>query len=170
MGTFTAIIQKDEDMYVAKCPEIGTVSQGHFSERMGILDPNFVARDVLPQTVSSFNCKPFLIAASPWKPMHPMCFGHKCCSTWICSNLPFRRDRKCQQKTSRELQNQKKEKLVLWKTRSCLFGEIQRWVQQVESLLWRRWRDWSWNQHMFLYWCRRNVRINRKPPLARSKR
>jgi predicted RNase H-like HicB family nuclease len=25
---FTAIIQKDEDMYVAKCPEIGTVSQG----------------------------------------------------------------------------------------------------------------------------------------------
>jgi len=28
MGTFTAIIQKDEDMYVAKCPEIGTVSQG----------------------------------------------------------------------------------------------------------------------------------------------
>lgn len=28
MKTFTAIIQKDEDMYVAKCPEIGTVSQG----------------------------------------------------------------------------------------------------------------------------------------------
>jgi predicted RNase H-like HicB family nuclease len=25
---FTAIIQKDEKMYVAKCPEIGTVSQG----------------------------------------------------------------------------------------------------------------------------------------------
>ena len=28
MKTFTAVIQKDEDMYVAKCPEIGTVSQG----------------------------------------------------------------------------------------------------------------------------------------------
>jgi predicted RNase H-like HicB family nuclease len=28
MKTYSAIIQKDEDMYVAKCPEIGTVSQG----------------------------------------------------------------------------------------------------------------------------------------------
>ena len=28
MGTFTALIQKEEDMYVAACPEIGTVSQG----------------------------------------------------------------------------------------------------------------------------------------------
>ncbi len=28
MQTFSAVIQKDEDMYVAKCPEIGTVSQG----------------------------------------------------------------------------------------------------------------------------------------------
>ncbi|MBI4017120.1 MAG: type II toxin-antitoxin system HicB family antitoxin [Candidatus Aenigmarchaeota archaeon] len=28
MKTFTAIIQKEEDMYVAKCPEVGTVSQG----------------------------------------------------------------------------------------------------------------------------------------------
>ena len=28
MKTFTAVIQKYEDMYVAKCPEIGTVSQG----------------------------------------------------------------------------------------------------------------------------------------------
>ena len=26
--TFTAVIKKDEDMYVAKCAEIGTVSQG----------------------------------------------------------------------------------------------------------------------------------------------
>ncbi|MDO8467956.1 MAG: type II toxin-antitoxin system HicB family antitoxin [Nanoarchaeota archaeon] len=25
---FTAIIEKDEDMYVAKCSEVGTVSQG----------------------------------------------------------------------------------------------------------------------------------------------
>ena len=28
MKTFTAVLQKDEDMYVAKCPEVGTVSQG----------------------------------------------------------------------------------------------------------------------------------------------
>ncbi len=28
MKTFSAIVQKEEDMYVAKCPEIGTVSQG----------------------------------------------------------------------------------------------------------------------------------------------
>ena len=28
MNSFSAVIHKDEDMYVAKCPEIGTVSQG----------------------------------------------------------------------------------------------------------------------------------------------
>lgn len=28
MKTFTAIIQKEENMYIAKCAEIGTVSQG----------------------------------------------------------------------------------------------------------------------------------------------
>jgi len=28
----TAIIQKEEDMYIAKCPEVGTVSQGHSIE------------------------------------------------------------------------------------------------------------------------------------------
>ncbi len=28
MKTFTAIIQKEEDMYIAKCAEIGTISQG----------------------------------------------------------------------------------------------------------------------------------------------
>ncbi len=32
MKTFTAIIQKEEDMYVAKCAEIGTVSQGYTIE------------------------------------------------------------------------------------------------------------------------------------------
>lgn len=29
MRTFTAIIEKEEDMYIAKCSEVGTVSQGH---------------------------------------------------------------------------------------------------------------------------------------------
>lgn len=28
METLTAVIQKEEDMYVAKCSEVGTVSQG----------------------------------------------------------------------------------------------------------------------------------------------
>ncbi len=28
MTTLTAMVQKEEDMYVAKCPEVGTVSQG----------------------------------------------------------------------------------------------------------------------------------------------
>ena len=28
MKTFTAILNKEEEMYVAKCPEIGTTSQG----------------------------------------------------------------------------------------------------------------------------------------------
>ncbi len=32
MKTFTAIIQKEEDMYVATCAEIGTVSQGYTIE------------------------------------------------------------------------------------------------------------------------------------------
>jgi len=26
--TFTAVLHKEEDLYVAECPEIGTVSQG----------------------------------------------------------------------------------------------------------------------------------------------
>lgn len=29
MRTFTALLEKEEDMYIAKCPEVGTVSQGH---------------------------------------------------------------------------------------------------------------------------------------------
>ncbi|HLD05584.1 MAG TPA: type II toxin-antitoxin system HicB family antitoxin [Candidatus Nanoarchaeia archaeon] len=32
MKTFTAVIQKEEDMYVAKCPEVGTASQGETIE------------------------------------------------------------------------------------------------------------------------------------------
>ena len=28
MTAFTAILHKEEDMYVAECPEVGTVSQG----------------------------------------------------------------------------------------------------------------------------------------------
>ncbi len=32
MKTFTAIVHQEEDMYVATCPEVGTVSQGHTIE------------------------------------------------------------------------------------------------------------------------------------------
>jgi len=28
MQVFTAVLHKEEDMYVAECPEVGTVSQG----------------------------------------------------------------------------------------------------------------------------------------------
>lgn len=27
-GTFTAVLHKERDLYVAECPEVGTVSQG----------------------------------------------------------------------------------------------------------------------------------------------
>ena len=30
--TFTAILHREEDMYVAECPEVGTVSQGYAIE------------------------------------------------------------------------------------------------------------------------------------------
>lgn len=30
--TFTAVIHKEEDLYVAACPEVGTVSQGSTSD------------------------------------------------------------------------------------------------------------------------------------------
>mgnify|MGYP001275847842 CR=1 FL=1 len=30
--TFTAVIHKEDDWYVAECPEVGTVSQGHTIE------------------------------------------------------------------------------------------------------------------------------------------
>ncbi len=32
MSSFTAIIQKEEDMFVATCPEVGTASQGYTIE------------------------------------------------------------------------------------------------------------------------------------------
>ena len=30
--TFTAVIHKEENLYVAECPEVGTTSQGHTIE------------------------------------------------------------------------------------------------------------------------------------------
>ena len=31
--TFTAVLHREEDMYVAECPEVGTVSQGSTVEK-----------------------------------------------------------------------------------------------------------------------------------------
>jgi len=32
LRTFTAVISKEDDLYVAECPEVRTVSQGHTTE------------------------------------------------------------------------------------------------------------------------------------------
>lgn len=32
LRTFTAVIHKEDDLYVADCPEVGTVSQGYTIE------------------------------------------------------------------------------------------------------------------------------------------
>lgn len=32
MNIYTAVVHKEEDLYVAECPEIGTVSQGYTIE------------------------------------------------------------------------------------------------------------------------------------------
>jgi predicted RNase H-like HicB family nuclease len=32
MRTFTAVLHKENDLYVAECPEVGTVSQGYTIE------------------------------------------------------------------------------------------------------------------------------------------
>ena len=32
MSTFTAVVHKEEDLYVAECPEVGTASQGQTIE------------------------------------------------------------------------------------------------------------------------------------------
>lgn len=34
--TFTAIIHKEEDLYVAECPEVGTASQGYSLDEAGL--------------------------------------------------------------------------------------------------------------------------------------
>jgi predicted RNase H-like HicB family nuclease len=31
-GTFTAVVHKEDDLYVAECPEVGSVSQGATAE------------------------------------------------------------------------------------------------------------------------------------------
>ena len=33
LKTFTAVVYKEDDMYIAECPEVGTVSQGKTIEK-----------------------------------------------------------------------------------------------------------------------------------------
>jgi len=33
MKTFTAVLYREDDMYIAECPEVGTVSQGESVEK-----------------------------------------------------------------------------------------------------------------------------------------
>jgi len=35
MRTLTAVLSREEDMYIAECPEVGTVSQGRTVEEAG---------------------------------------------------------------------------------------------------------------------------------------
>ena len=47
--TFTAVILKEDDLYVAECPEIGTVSQGStIDEALAIKNTDIVKELALP--------------------------------------------------------------------------------------------------------------------------
>ena len=59
MYTFTAIIQKEEDMYIAKCPEIGTVSRGKTIEE-AISNLKEATELYLEKFSLKENSKPFL--------------------------------------------------------------------------------------------------------------
>ena len=62
MKVLTAIIQKEEDMFVAKCPEIGTVSQGNtieealanLKEATGLYLEEFPLKEVSPPFLTTF--------------------------------------------------------------------------------------------------------------------
>ncbi|MBI4451695.1 type II toxin-antitoxin system HicB family antitoxin [Candidatus Woesearchaeota archaeon] len=55
MKTFTAILQREEDMYVAKCPEVGTVSQGRTVEEAinNLKEATELYLEEFPQTEAS---------------------------------------------------------------------------------------------------------------------
>jgi len=53
VGTFTAVLHKERDLYVAECPEVGTVSQGKSVERPWLTSrkrPNCIWRSFLRKT------------------------------------------------------------------------------------------------------------------------
>lgn len=50
--TFTAVLHKEEDMYVAECPEVGAVSQGYTIEEAiaNLKDATELYMEEFPQT------------------------------------------------------------------------------------------------------------------------
>lgn len=54
MLTFTAILHKEEDLYVAECPEVGTASQGYSIEKAlaNLREAAEVYLEEFPDTVS----------------------------------------------------------------------------------------------------------------------
>lgn len=55
MKTFTAIIHQEEEMYVAQCPEVGTVSQGNTIEEAlaNLKEATSLYLEEIPQTPHS---------------------------------------------------------------------------------------------------------------------
>jgi len=62
MGSFTAVIHKEEKMYVASCPEVGTVSQGktieeavaNLKEATGLYLEEFPVKEQTKSIVTTF--------------------------------------------------------------------------------------------------------------------
>lgn len=63
--TFTAVLHKEEDIYVAECPEVGTVSQGYtieeavanLKEATELYLEEFPLSDVGPPLLTTFEAK-----------------------------------------------------------------------------------------------------------------
>jgi predicted RNase H-like HicB family nuclease len=63
--TFTAVIHKEDDIYVAECPEVGTVSQGYsieeaianLKEATELYLEEFPPPDTRPPLLTTFEAK-----------------------------------------------------------------------------------------------------------------
>jgi len=63
--TFSAVIHKEEDIYVAECPEVGTVSQGYtieeavanLKEATEVYLEEFSVHNVVPPIITTFELK-----------------------------------------------------------------------------------------------------------------
>jgi len=55
MSTLTAVIYKEEDMYVAECPQVGTVSQGETIEKAleNLVEATELYLEEFPLTIDS---------------------------------------------------------------------------------------------------------------------
>jgi predicted RNase H-like HicB family nuclease len=64
--TFTAVIYREEDVYVAECPEVGTASQGetieeaiaNLKEATELYLEEFPISKTSPRTITTFSVKP----------------------------------------------------------------------------------------------------------------